>query len=115
MSGRIVGVSRAMDIRAYIEAETGLPTAEVAFTKPQKLPYIAILDKADEDGDDFHSQLLSHELTVELYAARIELENEKKVEAAFAKQLWKFSKDRTWIESEKMFETIYTTNFIEKR
>lgn len=104
-----------MDIRAYIEAETGLPTAEVAFENPQKLPYIAILDRTDEDGDDFHSQIVSHDLTVELYAARIDPVNEKKIEAAFAKQLWKFSKDRTWIDSEKMFETIYTTNFIEKR
>lgn len=104
-----------MDIREYIEAETGLPTAEVAFTKPQKLPYIAILDRTEEDGDDFNSQLLLHDLTVELYATRIDPVNEKKIEAAFAKQLWKFSKDRIWIDSEKMFETIFTTNFIEKR
>lgn len=108
-------MSRTMDIKAYIEAETGLPTEEVAFVNPQKLPFIAILDRTDEDGDDFHAQLLSHDLTVEFYAARIDAESEKKIEAAFAKQGWKFSKDRTWIESEKMFETIYTTNFIEKR
>ena len=104
-----------MDIRAYIEKEAGLPTAEVAFTKPQKLPFIAILDRTDDDGDDYHAQLLSHDLTVEFYAARIDAENEKKIEAAFAKQGWKVTKDREWISEEKMFETIYTTNFIEKR
>ncbi|MCM1217222.1 MAG: hypothetical protein NC548_22205 [Lachnospiraceae bacterium] len=104
-----------MDIRAYIETETGLPTAEVAFTKPQKLPYIAILDRTDEDGDDYHAQLISHDLAVEFYAARIDAENEKKIEAAFAKQAWKVTKDREWIAEEKMFETVYTTNFIEKR
>lgn len=104
-----------MDIRAYIETETGLPTAEVAFKKPQKLPFIAILDRTDEDGDDYHAQLLSHELTLEFYAERIDKENEEKIEAAFAKQAWKATKDRTWIAEEKMFETIYTTNFIEKR
>ncbi len=103
-----------MDIKAYIETETGLPTAEVAFTKPQKLPFIAVLDRTDEDGDDYHARLLSHELTVEFYAARIDKENEEKIEAAFAKQAWKTTKDRSWIEEEKMFETIYTTNFIEK-
>lgn len=109
------GVSKTMDIRAYIEAETGLPTAEVAFIQKQRLPYIAILDRTDGDGDDFHSQLVSHDLTVEFYAARIDPVNEKKIESAFDKQSWKFSKDRIWIDSEKMFETIYTTNFIEKR
>lgn len=104
-----------MDTRAYIETETGLPTAELAFTKPQKLPFIAILDRTDEDGDDYHARLLSHDLTVEFYAARIDTENEKKIEAAFAKQAWKVTKDREWIAEEKMFETIYTTNFTEKR
>ena len=69
-----------MDIRAYIEKETGLPTAEVAFIKPQKLPFIAILDRTDDDGDDYHAQLLSHDLTVEFYAARIDAENEKKTQ-----------------------------------
>lgn len=104
-----------MDIRGYIEKETGISTAEVAFTKPQKLPFIAILDRTDEDGDDYHARIISHDLTVELYTERIEPENEKKLEAAFTKQGWKMSKDRTWIQSEKMFETIYSTNFTEKR
>lgn len=104
-----------MDIRAYIEKEIGIPTAEVAFTKPQKLPFIAILDRTDEDGDDYNVRLLSHDLTVEFYAAHIDKKIEKKIEAAFRKQAWKIAKDRAWIESEKMFETIYTTNFIEKR
>lgn len=93
----------------------GLPTAEVAFSQPQKLPYIIILDRTDEDGDDYHTRLLSHELAVEFYAKRIDPQNEKKLEAIFTKQKWKMTKDRAWIDSEKMFETIYTTNFIEKR
>ncbi|MBD5504088.1 MAG: hypothetical protein HDR09_20065 [Lachnospiraceae bacterium] len=104
-----------MDIRKYIEKETGIPTAEVAFTKPQKLPFIAVIDRTDEDGDDYHAQIVSHDLTVELYADRIDPESERKLEAAFAKQAWKVTKDRTWISSEKMFETIYSTNFKEKR
>ena len=104
-----------MDIRAYIEEETRLPTAEVAFTKSQKLPFVAILDKTDENGDDYNAQILSHDLTVEFYAQRIDVENEKMIEAAFAKQAWKVTKDRVWLAGEKMFETIYTTNFMEKR
>lgn len=104
-----------MDIRAYIEKETGLPTAEVAFPNEQKLPYVIILDNTGEDGDDYHAQLLSHELAVEFYAQRIDPRNEKKLEDIFKKQKWKVKKARTWIKSEGMFETIYEINFIEKR
>lgn len=104
-----------MDIREYIEKETKIPTAEVAFTKPQKLPFIAILDHTDGDGDDFHTRILNHDLTVEFYAARIDKKSEEKIEAAFEKKSWKTTKDRTWIAEEKMFETIYTINFTEKR
>ncbi len=104
-----------MDIRAYIEKETGLPTAEVAFIKPQKLPFIIILDETKEEGDDYHAQIAHHDLAVEFYTQRIDVENEKRIEAAFAKQAWKVTKDRVWIAGEKMFETIYTTDFMEKR
>lgn len=104
-----------MDIRAYIETETGIPTAEVAFTSPQKLPFAAILDSTEGDGDDFHTRTITHDLTVEFYAARINAEAEAKIEAALEKQGWKYTKDRTWIAEEKMFETVYMTNFVEKR
>ena len=104
-----------MDIREYIEKETGIPTAEVAFTKPQKLPFIAIIDTTEEEGDDFHAQILEHSLTVELYAERIDITIERRLEEAFRKKSWKVTKNRTWLSEEKMFETIYTTNFVEKR
>lgn len=104
-----------MNIEEYLKKETGLPVAEVAFTQPQKLPYVAFIDRTQEDGDDFHAQIITHDLTVEFYAAHIDAGNEKKIEAAFVKQAWKATKDREWIAEEKMFVTIYTTNFTEKR
>lgn len=104
-----------MDIRAYIEGRIGIPTAEVAFTKPQKLPFIAILDRTDADGDDYHTRIFTHDLTVEFYAERIDAVKERLIEAAFEEKTWKVSKDRLWLNSEKMFETIYRINFTEKR
>lgn len=104
-----------MNIKEYFEKETGLPVAEVAFTQPQKLPFAAFIDRTQEDGDDFHAQIIVHDLVLEFYAARIDPKNERKIEAAFAKQAWKVTKDREWIAEEKMFVTIYTTNFTEKR
>lgn len=104
-----------MDIRKYIETATGIHTAEVAFTKPQKLPFIAIIDRTDADGDDFHTRVIHHNLTVEFYAERIDAEREKIIESAIERKAWKASKDRVWINGEKMFETIYSINFMEKR
>ena len=104
-----------MNIEEYLKKETGLPVAEVAFTQPQKLPFVAFIDRTQGDGDDFHAQIITHDLAVEFYAARIDPENEKKIEAAFAQKAWKATKDREWIGEEKMFVTIYTTNFTEKR
>lgn len=104
-----------MEIKEYIEKKTGIPTAEVAFTQPQKLPFIAVIDKTAEDGDDFHAWTIEHDLTVELYAERINAEAERKLENALGEKGWKCTKERMWINTEKMFETVYTTNFMEKR
>lgn len=104
-----------MDIREYIEKESGIPTAVVAFTKPQKLPFITIIDKTEEDGDDYNARIVTHELAVELCAERIDITIERRLEEAFRKKSWKVTKDRIWLSGEKMFETIYTTNFVEKR
>lgn len=90
-----------MNIEEYLKKETGLPVAEVAFTQPQKLPFVAFIDRTQEDGDDFHAQIITHDLTVEFYAARIDAGNEKKIEAAFAKQAWKATKDREWSQKKK--------------
>lgn len=105
-----------MDIREYIEKETGIPTAEVAFTKPQKLPFIAILDRTEQDGDDFHTRTEAHQLAVEFYSERIDREKEKLIEAAFEKMGWKYTRGREWLGGqEKMFETVYEIQFTEKR
>ena len=94
------------DFKTLIENDTQLPTADTAFDKPQKLPFVAFIDKQNRDGDDFHSQIVEHNLTVEFYAERIDKANEKKLEALFEKQGWKFEKDLTWLSDQKCFETI---------
>ena len=96
------------DIKTYLETETELPVADTAFDRPQKLPFVAFIDKTAQDGDDFHARIVEHNLTVEFYAERLDNENEGKLEKAF-------EKERQWLPDEKMFETIFTMNFIEKR
>lgn len=103
------------DIKTYLENETRLPVADTAFDRPQKLPFVAYLDRTTQDGDDFHAQIVDHSLTVELYAERLDRESEGNLERAFEKAGWKYGKERVWLSGEKMFETIYDINFMEKR
>lgn len=106
-----------MDFEKLIKDATGLPTADTVFTKPQKLPFAIFIDKQTTDGDDFHTQIIEHDLTVELYAEKIDREHEAMLEALFAKQGWKWSRDRQWLpKPEDCFETVYAiNNFLEHR
>lgn len=103
------------DFKELIEGSTGIPTADTAFSKPQQLPFVVFLDKQTLDGDDFNQRnIAQHDLAVEFYAERIDAANEKKLEALFLQQGWKYSRDRTWLTDEKCFETIYQINFTER-
>lgn len=65
------------DLVETLEKETQIPTADTAFTQPQKLPFTVILDKPAGDGDDFNTRFFNHDLAVEFYAERIDKANEK--------------------------------------
>lgn len=65
------------DLVEMLEKETQIPTADTAFTQPQKLPFTVILDKPAGDGDDFNTRFFNHDLAVEFYAERIDKANEK--------------------------------------
>ena len=49
------------DLVETLEKETQIPTADTAFTQPQKLPFTVILDKPEGDGDDFNTRFLCRE------------------------------------------------------
>lgn len=103
------------DIKTLIQGSTGLPTEDTAFAKAQKLPFVVFIDKIRTDGDDFmQKKTAEHDLAVEFYAEKIDAANEKKLEALFDQQGWKYERDRTWLTDEKCFETIYLINFTER-
>lgn len=114
---QIYGKAMQMDFEKLIREATGLRTADTVFTKPQKLPFVIFIDKQTTDGDDFHTQVIEHNLTVEFYAERIDKEHEEKLEALFEKQGWKWTRDRQWLpKPDCCFETVYTiNNFLEHR
>lgn len=103
------------DFEKILKAATELPVADTVFPSPQKMPYIAFLDRQEFDGDDLnHSQTVDHDTDIELYTERIDKENEKKIEDLCRKQNWKPEKDRTWLSDEKCFQTNYHIKFKER-
>jgi hypothetical protein len=95
--------------------ETGLKVAENCFLKPPALPYIVFLENSNFSGADNKICLLKRDITVELYNSKINREKEKEVEEILIKNSIEFSKERTWIDSEKIFQTVYDFNLYEKK
>ena len=105
-----------IDLKDLIESTTDIPTADTAFTNGHQLPFCVFLDRQDVDGDDKKEvQTVVHNLAVEFYAARIDATSEMKLEALFRHKGWQFEKERTYLDDEKCFETIYLIEFTERK
>ena len=95
--------------------ETGLKVVENYFLKPPALPYIVFLENSNYSGADNKICLLEREITVELYSLKINREKENELEEILIKNSIEFSKNRTWVDSEKFFQTVYDFNLYEKK
>lgn len=103
-----------INVKEMLE-ETGLKVAENCFLSPPTLPYIVFLEDSNCSGADNKICILERDITVELYSSRINREKENELEEILIKNSIEFSKDRTWIDSEKIFQTVYDFNLYEKK
>lgn len=102
-----------LDVKAWLET-TGMKVAEVSFTKPPPLSYIVFLENRNVRGADNKNLIADRELSIELYSAKIDREAEQKIEDLLNEKSIEYSKDRTWIDSENFFQTVYDFNLLEK-
>lgn len=102
-----------LDVKKFL-ATTGLEVAETCFIKPPSLPYIIFLEDVEENGADFKNNILSRDITVELYSQKINREKEKLIEELLKEKSIKFKKERLYIDSEKFFQTVYDFSLYEK-
>lgn len=101
---------------AQMIASVGLPYAYDHFTKkesPGGPPFICFLYPSSDNfaADGVVYQSISA-LTVELYTNEKSFEHEAAVEAALTAAGLFFDKSETWIESERMYEVIYSTEVV---
>jgi len=93
-----------LDIKPWLEI-TGYKVAEERFLKPPAFPYIIFTEEINISGADNK---------IELYSEKIDKISEKKIEDLLNGKAIEFKKDRTWIESEKFFQTVYDFSLTEK-
>jgi len=102
-----------LDVKSFLE-KTGMKVSENYFSNPPALPYIIFSDTMSVKGADSRNCLLDRSITVELYSKKIIEEKEKIIENLLNEKSIKFVKNRTWIDSENFFQTVYDFNLYEK-
>ena len=101
------------DILAWLR-QTGIKTEDTAFKKAVTTPFMVFIDTQNVSGHDTKNCIIDHDLTVEYYDSSINRKNEEKIEVLFNNAGLEYKKDRQWLDSEKVFMTVYYTGFTER-
>jgi hypothetical protein len=102
-----------LDIKTWLEA-TGLKVSEERFLKPPPLPNIVFTENKDVSGSDDKNCIASRDISIELYSLKVDHSSEDSIESLLNEKAISFKRDRIWIDTEGMFETIYDFNLVEK-
>ncbi len=102
-------IERFIEIIPQIEA-LGIPVAYDKFQEEQKLPYAAYMDNGTDNFiADNSVYFVGNSITFELYLEKFDYELIKSVENIFTLSLFLWSRSSLqYIETEKMFVTIFT-------
>lgn len=105
-------VKRVLTGAGFVEGET---FKETRFLKPPKTTYAVFMDSFTRRGADGLNLLKEHSPTIELYSYAPDPEAESRLEASFDELGLEYEKeDRYWIQSEQLYQVIYSFNYIEK-
>lgn len=99
-----------------ILTDAGITHRPVRFITPPQGTYAVYFDAMEFRGSDDDISVIDHEVTIELYASRLDLNAEVSIELELIKRAIEFEKaDVVWLDSEKLFQTTYTFDYTEKR
>lgn len=88
---------------------------ETRFLKPPKTTYAVYMDSFTRRGADGHNLIKEHDYTIELYSYKPDPQAEARIEAKLDELGLEYDKnDRYWIQSEQLYQVVYTLNYIEK-
>lgn len=96
----------------FVEGET---FKETRFLSPPKTNYAIYMDSFTRRGADNLNLIKDHDYTIELYSYSSDPDAEARIEENLDKYGIEYDKEpRHWIESEQLYQVVYTFNFIEK-
>lgn len=99
-----------------ILTDAGITHNPVRFLRPPEGTYAVYFDAQEHRGSDNANFIIDHEVTIELYSARPDLNAQVSIEIELNKRGIEFSKpDVIWLDTEKLFQVIYTFDYTEKR
>lgn len=105
-------VRKVLTGAGFVEGET---FKETRFLKPPKTTYAVFEDSFNRRGADGLNLLKDHTATIELYSYTADPDAEHRIEKILDDLGIEFDKDtRYWIQSEQLYQTIYTFSYIEK-
>lgn len=105
-------VKQILTNAGFIEGET---FKETRFLKPPKETYAVFMDSYNRRGADGINMIREHTATIELYSYAPDPDAENRIETSLDDIGIEFDKaDRDWIQSEQLYQTIYTFAYIEK-
>lgn len=105
-------IKKILNHAGFVENET---FKETRFLKPPKSTYAIYLDSYEVIGSDDKNLAELHSSTIELYSTKIDPESEKRLTEAFNFYRIKYVKgERTWLESEQLYQVVYDFEFNKK-
>ena len=105
-------VKQVLTDAGFIENKT---FKECRFLKPPTTTYAIYLDSYEARGADNLNMIKDHEYIIELYSSTPDPGAEHRIEASLDKFALAYEKeDRYWLESEGLYQVIYSFEFLEK-
>ena len=105
-------VKQILTDAGFIENET---FKETRFSRPPQTTYAVYLDSITRRGADKINLVTEHSVDIELYEYYPDRDSEAKIETELDRRGIEYSKEsRFWIETEQIYQVIYTFNYISK-
>ena len=105
-------VKRILSGAGFVENET---FRETRFLKPPRSTYAVYMDSFTRRGADNLNLITDHSYTIELYSYVADPAAEARIEAMLDEMGLEYDKaDRYWIQSEQLYQVVYTFDWTEK-
>ena len=89
---------------------------ETRFLKPPTTSYCVYFDSIVRRGADRLNLITEHSYTIELYSYAKDAEAEAKIERKLDEYAIPYEKlERSWLDTESLYQVVYTFDYIEKK